>query len=206
MSVYSKIFASTSKRFASAVSSGRQYPPGIVWGLPGFVGFTWIIWGGLTEDIRSSVGLYWDPDAIIHRVEAERFQRLEAKAAAKAANKPASESEEEEEDEEEGTVTAEDIEAAVNSAIEQSGEADDEDEDASEPAKEEDPQEEEEEEKEEVNEEEKEEEEEEEEEKPKKIKVNVDELTTEEKWDHWAARFTIPGEDDVSSMYFVHYQ
>ena len=86
MAIYSRIFASTSGRFASAATTGRQYPPQLFWTLPGFVGFSWFIWGGLTDEIRQSVGLYWDPDAVNKRVEAEREQRLAAKEVAKSSN------------------------------------------------------------------------------------------------------------------------
>eukprot|EP00980_Cylindrotheca_fusiformis_P026674 scaffold16878_cov64-Cylindrotheca_fusiformis.AAC.1 len=113
MSVYSRIFASTSQRFVSSRISGRKIPPQALWAFPGFVGFSWFIWDALTEDIRSSVGLYWDPDAVLKKVEAEREQRLEAKEAAKAAEKPSEpEEEDDEEEDEEEVVTHEDIEAA----------------------------------------------------------------------------------------------
>jgi hypothetical protein len=183
MTVYSRIFAATSKRFSSAASSGRKYPPQLLWGLPGFVGATWFIWGALTEDIKQSVGLYWDPDVVIKRVDAERIQRIEAKEAAKAVGKPAEPEEEDEEEEEE--VTAKDIEAAVNAAVEQAGDAD-EDEEEEEEKKEDD-----------------EEEEEEEAPKPKKKKVNPDELSAEEKWDYFAERAVVPG-DDVSTKIWIH--
>ena len=74
--IYSKIFAETSRRFAG--SSFKVNPPLALWAFPGFVGFSWFIWGALTEDIKSSVGLYWDPDRVLKRVEAEREQRIKA--------------------------------------------------------------------------------------------------------------------------------
>lgn len=175
MSIYSRIFAKTSQRFASAAISGRSVPPHFVWGAPGFVAFTWFIWGALNDDIKESVGLYWDPDAAINRVEAEYLKRMEAREALKAASSP-SKDDDEEEEEDEG-VTAEDIEEAVNAAIEQSGGDDDEDEPAPE---------------------EEEEEEEEEAPKPKKKKVDASTLTKEEKWDMFTEKAISPGEDDVS--------
>ena len=177
MSVYSRIFATTSKRLTSAASSGGGIPPLAFWAAPGAVAFTWFIWGALTDEIKQSVGLYYDPDAIIKRVEMERTQRLEAKGLLKAASKSQKDEEEEDaededEEEEEEEVTAETIEAAVNKAVKASEDADEEEE------------------------EEGEEEEEEEEEKPKKPKVDFNKLTKEEKWEHFAEQSVVPGEDD----------
>ena len=179
MSIYSRIFANTSKRFASATISGRKIPPHGVWGIPGAVVCTWFIWGALTDDIKQSVGLYWDPDAEVDRVEAERFERLEAKEALKAAKNPSAEDEEDEEEDE--GVTAEDIEEAVNAAIEQSGDAEEEEDEEFAPEPE------------------GEEEEEEEEEKPKKKKVDPSTLTQEERWEYFNEKAINPGEDDVST-------
>ena len=173
MSVYSRIFAATSKRLTSAAASGGGIPPLAFWAVPGAVTFTWFIWGALTDEIKQSVGLYYDPDAIVKRVEMERTKRLEAKGLLKAASKPQKDEEDEEEDEEEEEeeeVTAETIEAAVNKAVKASEDADEE--------------------------EEEEEEEDEEEEKPKKPKVDFNKLSKEEKWEHFAEKAVIPGEDD----------
>ena len=173
MSVYSRIFAATSKRLTSAAASGGGIPPLAFWAVPGAVTFTWFIWGALTDEIKQSVGLYYDPDAIVKRVEMERTKRLEAKGLLKAASKPQKDEDDEEEDEEEEEeeeVTAETIEAAVNKAVKASEDADEE--------------------------EEEEEEEDEEEEKPKKPKVDFNKLSKEEKWEHFAEKAVIPGEDD----------
>ena len=170
MSVYARIFAATSKRFTSAASSGKGVPPQAFWAVPGFVGFTWFIWGALTDEIKQSVGMYYDPDALNNKIEAEKAKRLSAREALKAAKRPAKDDDDEEEDEEEEEeepVTVESIEAAVNAAVEQV----DEDE-----------------------EEEEEEDEEEEAPKPKKKKVDVNSLTQEELWDYVAEKFTTPGE------------
>ena len=200
MSVYSRIFATTTKKFTSAISSGRgKISPELYWVGPGLLGFSWFIWGALTQDIKQSVGLYWDPDAVINRVEAERIQRMEAKEAAKAALKPAKAEEEEEEEEEEEAaagggggdddddddddakgVTNDSIMEAINKAaavdtspvtVDSTDDDDDDDDDA-------------------------EEEEEEEEEAPKKPKVDVASLSPQEKWDYFADRAVEPG--DVS--------
>jgi hypothetical protein len=172
MSVYSRIFATTSKRLTSAAASGGGIPPLAFWAAPGAVAFTWFIWGALTDEIKQSVGLYYDPDAIIKRVEMERTQRLEAKGLLKAASKSQKDEEEEDEEDEdeEEEVTAETIEAAVNKAVKASEDADEE--------------------------EEEEDEEGEEEEKPKKPKVDFNKLTKEEKWEHFAEKSVVPGEDD----------
>ena len=193
MGVYSRIFAATSSRWTSAASSaGRKFPPQALWALPGFVGFSWFIWGALSVEIKQSVGLYWDPDAIINKVEADRAKRMEEREALKAASKPAAAEpdEEEEEEEEEEVVTAKDIEDAVQSAVNMAAavsteveveldstndDDDDEEEDKGE-----------------------EEEEEEEEEKPKKPKVDFNSLSSEEKWEYFSDKAINPGDDDVS--------
>jgi len=173
MSVYSRIFATTSKRLTSAAASGGGIPPLAFWAVPGGVTFTWFIWGALTDENKHSVGLYYDPDAIVKRVEMERTKRLEAKGLLKAASKPQKDEDDDEEDEEEEDdeeeVSAETIEAAVNKAVKASEDADEEEE---------------------------EEDEDEEEEKPKKPKVDFNKLTKEEKWEHFAEKAVIPGEDD----------
>ena len=89
------------------------------------VGLTWFAWAAIDPEYRQAVGMYYDPDAVVNRVEAERVQRIEAKEAAKNAGKPAAPEEDEEEEEEEEVVTAQDIEDAVNAAVEQSEESDD---------------------------------------------------------------------------------
>jgi hypothetical protein len=209
MSVYSRIFTATSRRLTSSVSTG--YRPQVLWAVPGFIGATWFIWAALSDDIQASVGLYYDPDALLNKVEAERTLRLEAKELALNGPKASGDEEEQgEEDEEEEAVTHEDIAAAVSKAVELSGgEDDDDDEDdddaapatAPGPAEEEEVEEEvevveEEEDKEEVEEEEEvvDEEEEEEEEAPKVKKVKMADLTLEEKYDLFAERATTPGE------------
>ena len=195
MSVYSRIYAATSRHLVTAVKSGRRIPPVAFWIPPALVASTWFIWGALTDDIKMSFGLYYDPDIIIKRVEAEREERLVAKAELKAASKTTSketdnddddDEEEDEEEEEEEEVTAETIEAAVNKAVEAaSGSGDDANEDENEDnendsdADDDD-----------------EEEEEEEEEKPKKEKVNFKKLSLQEKWEYFAERAVVPGEDD----------
>jgi hypothetical protein len=184
MSIYQKIFATTSRRFASSglISKQMLSPERLLWAFPAGLAATWFIWGALTDDIKQSVGLYWDPEADMNKVEMERAKRMEAKAALKAASRPAKSDDDDEdddeeedvppaeEDEEEEEVTAEDISAAVAKAVEASG--DDEEE------------------------EEEEEDEEEEEEKPKKPKVDVSKLSSEEKWDYFAEISIVPGEDD----------
>ena len=219
MSVYSKIFLATSRRLTSSVSTG--YRPQVLWALPGFIGASWFIWSALSPDIQASVGLYYDPDVLVKKVEAERTQRLAAKEAALNAPKEgagddadeAGEEPEEEEDEEEA-VTHEDIAASVSKAIEASGgddDEDDEDDDDAAPATAPGPAEVEEEdaeeatapvpsEEEEEEEEKEEEEEEEEEEAPKVKKVKLADLTLEEKYDYFAASATTPGE--VSQLVF----
>jgi hypothetical protein len=193
MSIYSRIFAATSRRLTSAAISGQKLPPQALWAFPGFVGFTWFIWGALTDDIKQSVGLYYDPDAVMKRVEAERAQRLEAREKLKAASKPKKaekeeeEEDEEEEDSEEEEVTAKDIEAAVNKAVAAASDDDDDDDDDDADAGE----------AKEDNAEGEDEEEEEEEEKPKKPKVDVGKLTLEEKWEYFAENSINPGDDEV---------
>lgn len=157
-------------------------PSTALWAVPAGITLTWFIWDALNDDIKQSVGLYYDPDAVMKRVEMERTQRLEAKEALKAASKPAKEDEDDDEDEdEEEEVTAETIEAVVNKAIGAVGDDDDEeeeeDEDAPSAGDDDD-------------------DEEEEEEKPKAPKVDFDSLSTEEKWEYFAERAVIPGEDD----------
>jgi hypothetical protein len=198
MSVYSRIFLATSRRLTSSVSTG--YRPQVIWALPGFIGATWFLWGALSPDIQGSVGLYYDPDALLNKVEAERTQRLEAKEASKAgggadgekAGEDGEEEEEDAEEEDEEAVTHEDIAAAVSKAVEQSG-GDDEDEEEDDedaaPATAPGPAEEEE-----TEDEKEDEEEEEEEEAPKKKKVKLADLTLEERYDHFAASATTPGE------------
>ena len=196
MSIYSRIFAATSKRLTTAVISGQKLPPQALWAFPGFVGFTWFIWGALTDDIKQSVGLYYDPDAVMKRVEAERAQRLEAREKLKAATKPkkddADEDEEEENEDEDEEVTAKDIEAAVNKAVAAASDDDDDDDGDDEGEGEE------KEETADADKEDDEEEEEEEEEKPKKPKVDLGKMTLQEKWDYFAESSVIPGDDDVS--------
>mmetsp|Transcript_28392 Transcript_28392/g.79865 ORF Transcript_28392/g.79865 Transcript_28392/m.79865 type:complete len:90 (-) Transcript_28392:1081-1350(-) len=84
---YARIFAATTKRLTSSAVKGANVPPQALWALPGLVGFTWFIWEALTDDIKQSVGLWWDPDAIVNRVEAEKQERLAAREAAKLAAK-----------------------------------------------------------------------------------------------------------------------
>jgi hypothetical protein len=202
MSIYSRIFAATSKRLTSAAARGQRIPPEAFWAFPGLVGASWFMWGALTDDIKQSVGLYYDPDIVLKRVEAEREARLEAKeqlkAAASGGSKTEEEDEEAEEDEEE-EVTAKDIEEAVNKAVEAAEGADDEEEDAPDAdadagadadadGAEED-----------------EEEEEEEEEAPKKPKVDFNSLSTEQKWDYFAERAVIPGDDDDDVSTYILY-
>jgi hypothetical protein len=189
MSVYSRIFAATSKKWISSGASGRSIPAQALWAFPGLLGASWFIWGALSEDIQSSVGLYWDPDVIINKVEAEREHRMEAREAAKASSKPAAAAsepeEEDEEEEEEEAVTVKDIEEAVNAAVEESGGFEDnaeggDDDDA-------------------MEEEEEKEEEEEEEEKPKPKRKKFSELSQVERWDRFMAGAMEPGE--VSLVY-----
>mmetsp|Transcript_28391 Transcript_28391/g.79859 ORF Transcript_28391/g.79859 Transcript_28391/m.79859 type:complete len:91 (-) Transcript_28391:1081-1353(-) len=85
--VYGRIYSSTSHRLTSSITKGSNVPPQALWAFPGFVGFTWFIWEALTDDIKQSVGLWWDPDAIVNRVEAEKQERLAAREAAKLAAK-----------------------------------------------------------------------------------------------------------------------
>jgi NACalpha-BTF3-like transcription factor len=184
MSVYSRIFAATSKKWVSSGASGRSIPPQAFWAFPGLLGASWFIWDALNEDIKRSVGLYWDPDVILNTVEAEREQRMAAKEAVKAAGKPAAaseaEEEDEEEEEEEEAVTVKDIEEAVSAAIEESGgveeavgaameesggdDDDDDDDDAGEVSK------------------------------PKEKKVKYDDLSQVEKWDRFMSSAMEPGE------------
>ena len=84
--VYSRIFAATSSRWTSAASTaaGRQVPPQAMWAVPGFLGFSWFIWGALSDEIKQSVGLYWDPNVIINKVEADRAKRMEARETVKS--------------------------------------------------------------------------------------------------------------------------
>jgi hypothetical protein len=224
MSIYQKIFSTTSKRFASSglISKSTFSPERLLWAVPGTiitrarwsflllllsryklillfgtdsrtqylclffvagVAFTWFIFGALTDDIKQSVGLYWDPEADVNKVEMERANRLEARAALKP-KKPSKDDdeddEEEEEEEEEEEVTAETVAAAVAKVVEAAGDDDDEDDDDAVPPSEED----------------EEEEEEEEEPKPKKVKVDVDSLSPEGKWDFFASKMIEPGDDD----------
>jgi hypothetical protein len=167
-----------------------------LWAFPAGLAATWFIFGALTDEIKQSLGLYWDPDAEINKVEMERAKRLEAREALKAASKPAKgdddDDEEEDEDasedeEEEEEVTAESISAAVAKAVEASGDDDDEEEEEDAPVPSSEGNDEE---------EEDEEEEEEEEEKPKKPKVDVTKLSQEGKWDYFAEKSVEPGEDD----------
>jgi hypothetical protein len=166
-------------------------PERLLWAFPAGLAATWFIWGALTDEIKQSVGLYWDPEAEINKVEMERAKRLEAREALKAASKPAKGDDDDDEDEdasedeeEEEEVTAESISAAVAKAVEASGDDDEEEEeDAPVPSSEGDD-------------EEEEDEEEEEEEKPKKPKVDVTKLSQEGKWDYFAEKSVEPGEDD----------
>jgi hypothetical protein len=194
--VYSRIFAATSRRFTSAVrSSGTTVPPQALWAVPGVVGASWFIWGALSVDIRSGLGLYWDPDAVLNKVEADRAKRLEDREALKVATSKSKsggasmEAEEEDDDEEEEDVTVEDIQVAVSKAVEAAEEEEEEEE--------EDVVEEEEAPAAEASGDDDEEEEEEEEEEPKKKKLS--DLTLEEKWERYAENAVKPGE--VSSMY-----
>jgi hypothetical protein len=186
MSIYSRIFAATSKRLTSAGASGQRIPAVAFWAAPGLLGASWFIWGALNDDIKQSVGLYYDPDIVMKRVEAEREARMEAKEQLKAASKPKKDEEEDEEEEEEADeeeeeeVTAEDIEEAVSKAVEAAAGADDDEDGAGDDDDDDDDD----------------DEEEEEEEKPKKPKVNFNKLSREEKWEYFAERAVIPGEDD----------
>jgi hypothetical protein len=194
MSVYQKIFSTTSKRFAnsSLISKSALSPERALWAFPAGLAFTWFVWGALTDEIKQSVGLYWDPDAEINRVEMEREKRLEAREALKAASKPAKaaddDEEEDEEEEEEEEVTAETISAAVAKAVEAAGgeeDDDDDDDDDAVPSTEDS-----------GDDDDADEEEEEEEEKPKKVKVDVEKLSDTEKWDYFASKSIEPGDDD----------
>ena len=195
MSVYSRIFAATSRKFTSAAASGQRIPPQALWAVPGFVTVTWFIWGALTDEIKQSVGLYYDPDIVVKRVEAERARRLEAKAAQKEAQKPKKDEPEEDEDEEE-EVTAETIEAAVNKAAAASGNDndtdtdDDDDEEEEEEAGGDDGQ----------GAEKKgddDDDDEEEEEEAPKPKIHFDQLSPEEKWEYFAEKAVEPGDEDM---------
>ena len=124
MSIYQKIFSTTTKRALNStglISKSALSPERALWAVPALTAFTWFIFGALTDDIKQSMGLYWDPDAEINRVEAERAKRLEAREALKAASKPAKEDDDEEEDDEEDEVTAETVSAAISKAVEAAG-------------------------------------------------------------------------------------
>jgi hypothetical protein len=154
---------------------------------PAGVAFTWFIFDALSDDIKKSVGLYWDPDAELNRVEMERAKRLEARAALKQKKPVKDVDDEEEEDnddreEEEDEATAETVAAAVAKAVEAADDDDDEEEDDAGPATE--------------SNDEGEDEEEESAEKSKKPKVDFNSLSNEEKWDFLAFKFVEPGEDD----------
>ena len=67
MSVYSRIFAATSQRLQASRRMMPNVPKEVaIWAFPGFLGASWFLWGALTEDIKRSVGLYWDPDATLN--------------------------------------------------------------------------------------------------------------------------------------------
>jgi hypothetical protein len=188
MSVYARIFAATSKKFTSAAGSLNASMQKLgVWGVPAAVGFTWFIWGALTDDIKKSVGLYYDPDAVLKQIEAEREQRLEARQAAKPKKAEPDDDDEDEDDDdddddEEEEVTADTIASAVQAAVEASagGDEDDDEDNAESTSDDAD------------------EDDEEEEEKPKKKKPKVDfnSLSQDEKWDYVANTFIEPGEDE----------
>lgn len=149
------------------------------WTIAG-VAFTWFIFGALTDDIKQSLGLYWDPDAVVNKVEMERTKRLEAREALKPEKAAKDDDDEEEndddEEEDEEEVTAETVAAAVAKAVEAAGDDDEDDDDGEAPDDED--------------------EEEEEAPKPKKTKVDVDTLSDTEKWDYYASKMVEPGEDD----------
>jgi hypothetical protein len=63
--------------------------------------FPWFIWGALTDEIKQSVGLYYDPDAVIKRVEMERTKRLEAKGPLKKESQPSKDDDDDDDDDEE---------------------------------------------------------------------------------------------------------
>ena len=155
-----------------------------LWAVPGLVFGTWFLWGALTKDIKEMVGLYYDPDALLNRVEAERVARLQAKAQAKSASSSKADEEEEDEEEEEEEVTHEDIQEAVEKAVQAAEAVEEEEEEAPAPA----PVVEEE--------EEAEEEEEEEEETPKVPRKKLEDMTMEEKYDFFAEKAIVPGDDD----------
>jgi hypothetical protein len=180
MSVYARIFAATSKRLASAGQSGKTISPLTAWAFPGFVFGTWMIWGALSDDIKMSIGLYYDPDVVINRVQAEKDQRMAARAKSTDSSgkaEPAEEPEEEEEEaeEEEEQVTHEDIVAAVEDAVEQSGGGDDEEE----------------------------EEEEEEAPKLKAPRKKVEDMTNEEMWEYFAEKTIVGSDVSCQTMIFV---
>ena len=190
MSIYSRIFRQTSQKL---MSSGMAVPKQqALWAVPGLVFGTWFLWGALTKDIKEMVGLYYDPDALLNKVEAERVARLQAKAQAKSSassGSKADDEEEDEEEEEEEEVTHEDIQEAVEKAVQAAEEVEEEEapveeEEAAAPA----PVEEEE--------EEAEEEEEEEEETPKVPRKKLEDMTMEEKYDFFAEKAIVPGDDD----------
>ena len=86
------------------------------WAFPALVTAGWILWPTIEYEWKMEMGLAPDPEAVINRVQAEKDQRLAAKASnAKppAASKDKDEDDEEEEQEEEAeeeTVAAEEEE------------------------------------------------------------------------------------------------
>jgi len=198
MSVYQKIFAATSRRAAasSAITSQKLFTkaPQALWAIPAGTAATWFIFGALTDEIKQSVGLYYDPHFDVNRVEMERATRIEAKEAEKAVKAAAKGGNDDDEDEDEDDEEEEDdaVSAAVSKAVasamtdDDDDDDDDEEEEATGAASSPD-----------VDDEEEEEEEEEESPKaPKKPKIKLEDMSLEDRWDDFLDKAIKPGEDD----------
>ena len=202
MSVYQKIFAATSRRAAasSAITSQKLFAkaPQALWAIPAGTAATWFIFGALTDEIKQSVGLYYDPHTDVKIVEMERAKRIEAKEAEKAAKVAAKGGNDDDEDEDEDGEEEEDdaVSAAVSKAVASAMTDDDDDDDDEEVSEEEEataaaassPD---------VDDDEEEEEEEEESPKaPKKPKIKPEDMSLEDRWDDFLDKAIKPGEDD----------
>ena len=189
MSIYQKIFAATSRRAATSAAfstkTAMSRAPQALWAVPAGVAATWFIFGALTDEIKQSVGLYYDPLTDVNRVEMERVKRMEAREAEKAVKAAAKGGDDDEDDDDEDDEISAAVSKAVASAMTDDDDDDDEDE---------------------VSQEEEsaaviatssDEEEEEEEEAPSKPKEKaVEDMSLEERWDDFLAKSINPGEDD----------
>mmetsp|Transcript_11695 Transcript_11695/g.33640 ORF Transcript_11695/g.33640 Transcript_11695/m.33640 type:complete len:140 (-) Transcript_11695:705-1124(-) len=125
MSVYQKIFQTTTRRAAaSAAFAGKNMAKSVqssghkkaIWAFPAGVAASWFIFDALTDEIKQGFGLYYDPQMDVNRVEMERMKRMDERAAIKAA-KDAAKGGSSDDDEEEDEEDEDDVSAAVSKAV-----------------------------------------------------------------------------------------